>query len=371
MVKACPICGGSKIEWIKLNYTLLKHLGFVDFQSHGTMGRCLTCQLLISGMTTSQEKKQLKMGGSLDYAEAPITNQTFLLDNGQRVTRFFLQAELLKRFLKNSKDTRVLDIGCFHGEFLLELHDRFPKAKFHGFDTNKHLKNHFPAKKNFTLHLSGLSEVKGEFDLICLSMSMIYIKTIDGLFKNIRRLLKKDGRVFIQLVDLDKNPYSILLGDQYYHFTPTILRNVLGQRGFELDLVHDAHFPRDIIGIARLSRSKESQPVKEDVSVHRTVEFLDKAKKKLLTISKEADLCVLGTTTIAAFVDIVLGQRIQFFVDENISGFEGDTRFRGKRVISPVSLNKSVHLILPYGLANESIRKRFERDYHLTNFELT
>ena len=81
-------------------------------------------------------------------------------------------------------------------------------------------------------------------------------------------------------------------------------------------------------------------------------------------------MCVLGTTTIAAFVDSVLGDRIQFFVDENINNEDGGARFRGKRVVSPVSLDKSAHIILPYGVANQGIKKRFCRDYHLNSFEL-
>ena len=100
MVKACPVCHGSKIELIKLRYTLFRHSGFVDFKKNGTIGRCVDCQLLTNIMTASQEKEKVNISKSLAYAEAPITNQTFLFNKGKRVTRFFLQAELLRGFLK-------------------------------------------------------------------------------------------------------------------------------------------------------------------------------------------------------------------------------------------------------------------------------
>ena len=279
--KTCPVCLGTEIELIKLRHTLFRHSGFVDFQKEGTIGRCTGCQLLINIMTASQEKEQVDISESVDYAKAPITNQTFLLENGKRVTRFSLQAELLKGFLINKEDTKVLDIGCFHGELLLELFNRFPKAEFHGFDVNKHLKDNFPSKKNFTFHLSDLSNIEGEFDLICMSMSMIYIKDILGLLRNIRRLLKKEGKLFIQLVDINKNPYSILLGDQYYHFTPSILRNILNKTGFDLVLQDNEYFPRDIVGVAGLAQQHKECQIQEDRSIYEAIKYLDQVMDQL------------------------------------------------------------------------------------------
>ena len=366
----CPVCHRSKIELIKLQYTLFRHSGFVDFRKNGTIGRCVDCQLLMNIMTASQEKEKVDISESLAYAKAPITNQTFLCGNGKRVTRFFLQAELLKGFLKNTEDARVLDIGCFHGELLLELWNHFPKAEFHGYDVNKHLEKSFPSKKNFIFHPSDLSKIEGKFDLICMSMSMIYIKDIQGLLSNIRRLLKNGGKLFVQLADVTKNPYSILLGDQYYYFTPTILRNVLNKAGFGLVLQHNEHFPRDIVGIANLAQQNKVYKIEEDESIFEAIKYLDKVKDRLRLISRSSKWCVLGTTTVAAFIDSLLGNQIEFFVDENIYSKEGGMRFRGKKVISPTALEKTARIILPYGFANQGIKKRFCREYHLNHFEL-
>ena len=369
MSKICLFCQGLKIELIKLPYTLFRHLGFVDDKKNGTIGRCENCQLLMNIMSIAQEKKQAKIHGSLAYAQASITNQTFLLSNRQRGTRFFLQAELLKGFLKNKEDARVLDIGCFQGELLLELYHRFPKAEFHGFDVNKYLKNRFPSKNNFVFHLTDLSKIKGEFDLICMSQSMIYIKDIQGLLAHIQRLLKKGGKLFIQLPDVTNNPCSILLADQYYYFTPSILRNVLYKAGFDMVLLPNEYFPRDIVAIAQWVSSHKVWLIKEDASIHRIIKYLNQVKQRLGSIS-QSKVCVLGTTTTAAFVDSILGKRIQFFVDENVNDKNDGVRFRGKRVIAPAVLDASAHLILPYGSANGRIKKRFARDYHLKSFEL-
>ena len=63
----------------------------------------------------------------------------------------------------------------------------------------------------------------------------------------------------------------------------------------------------------------------------------------------------------AAFVDEIIGERIEFFVDE-----EPKTKkiFRGKKVIHPKDLNESNHTILPYGKSGIKIQERFQSMYN-------
>ena len=75
----------------------------------------------------------------------------------------------------------------------------------------------------------------------------------------------------------------------------------------------------------------------------------------------DQNLAVLGTTVNAAFVDEMIGQRIQSFVDENLSKI-GKT-FREKNVVHPKNLNDISHTILPYGESGIKIRERFEKLY--------
>lgn len=369
MARQCPICEESKIERIPINFTLFTHFGFTDFGRDGMIGRCTNCQLLINMMPISRERKLSTICNSPDYARGGITGQTyFVKDYDRRVTRAFLQAEILERYLENSERTRVLDVGCFGGELLLELSRRFPKAEFHGFDTNKHLKAVFPSKKNFYFWLSELERIEGKFDLICMSCSMMYIKDLNGLLKNLRRLIKAEGSLFIQINDVASNPYSILLGDQYFYFTPHILKNILKKAGFNFTLLKNDWFPRDMVGIAKLADDKQSCGFKEDLNVYRSVSHLNRIKRKLQFLANGSPLCVLGTTTTAAFVDGVLGKKIQCFVDENTNC--AAVNFRGKKVVHPRLLDESYCLILPYGPANRSIKQRFHEVYHLKEFQL-
>ncbi len=370
MARQCPICEESRIERIPINFTLFTHLGFADFGKDGAIGRCTNCQLLINMMPGLRGKKLSTICNSPVYARGGITGQTyFVKDYDKRVTRAFLQAEILEKYLKNSERTRVLDVGCFWGELLLELSKRFPKAEFHGFDTNKHLKAVFPSKKSFYFWVSELEHIEGKFDLICMSFSMMYIKNLSGLLKNLRRLIKPEGSLFIQINDVASNPFSILLSDQYFYFTPYILENILNKTGFNFTLLKNDWFPRDILGIAKLADDKHLCRFKEDLNVYRSVGRLNRIKEKLQFLADGGSpLCVLGTTTAAAFVDSILGKKMHCFVDENTNC--ATVNFRGKKVIHPRLLGGSYCLMLPYGPANRSIEQRFREVYHLKEFQL-
>ena len=270
--------------------------------------------------------------------------------------------------MPNTITTKILDIGCFDGKLLRELSERVPEAQFHGFDVNEHLKSFFPEQKNFTFWSSELENIKEEFDLISLSCSMMYIKDVKGLFLHIHRLLKPEGKLFIQMPDMVMNPYSVLLGDQYFYFTSCVLKNILSQNGFDCTFIENDWFPRDMMVISNLADQRSTSSFEEDLSIYKIIKHLRGQKERLETISEKSDLSVLGTTVTAAFVDSILGDKNLFFVDENVNRM--NKLFRGKKVVYPKSMDTSVKLILSYGSSNKSIRKRFSNEFNLNNFEV-
>ena len=76
---------------------------------------------------------------------------------------------------------------------------------------------------------------------------------------------------------------------------------------------------------------------------------------------KEENYAVLGTTVNAAFVDEIIGEKIDFFIDENDG--KGKRIFRKKRVVNPRELDAKTKIILPYGESGIKIKERFENNY--------
>lgn len=357
----CPICSCSNTESIDIKHAFLRHTDFATVRQSGHIGRCTSCQSLFSAVNEDTVVDIDNLFRSRAYSLSEQTSHTLIAKQYEEpVTRSFLQAELLCKLLNNEKPS-ILDIGCFDGALLAEFDRRLKSADLHGFDVNDHLGLVFPRRDNFHFWSSDLEYVQGEFDMICMSHTIMYVRDIPRLMKEIKRLIKPDGLLFVQTPDISKNPCYILMGDQYHYYTINILKNVSQHFGFEFSSLDTEWFPREIVGIAKPTSHNAHVGYIEDLQIYQCVEYLDRTATRLNEISSSSRIGVLGTTGSAAFVDSVLGERVAFFADENCNRV--GSKFRNKEVLHPRSLNDSDLLIIPYGELGQRIKERLEKGY--------
>ncbi len=365
----CSFCQSCESELINIEMTTFTHLDFSDYGESEQILRCLNCQSLRNFQALNKIYQIESLYQQSEYVLSNQTSQTFNVpDEPKPVTRSFLQAKILQSYLKKNAQPHVLDIGCFDGQLLLELSSYFPQGQFRGFDVNEKLQGLFPSKSNFHLWISDLKQIEGQFDMICLSHSILYIEDLPNLLQLISELLRPNGLLFIQAPNIILNPYQLLLSDQYHYFSPTSLKNVLQRFGFESDFINYEYFPRDLLVFAKPNPAIVSQSFKKDTSVYQSIQILKENRDKLNELPYNYDLCVLGTTSTAAFADSVLKQKNRFFVDENKDS--ANRTFRGKSIVHPDSVDKSVYLVLPFSHSNIRIRSRFIKQYKLENFIL-
>ena len=67
----------------------------------------------------------------------------------------------------------------------------------------------------------------------------------------------------------------------------------------------------------------------------------------------------MGTTINGAFVEEILSDKVDHFVDENII----KRNFRGKKVLNPQKLNDNHQILLPYSKSNKGILNKFKSNY--------
>ena len=357
MIKTCPICANECSD-LHVKHPFFRHMDYSTVSKDANLIKCIECQTISN---PDAVKTELSTFETKQYAGSHQTEHTTHVDEYlEPVTRSFLQAKILtEKFIKNKK-LRILDIGCFDGCLLVELNNNLNNADLWGYDINPHLKEFFPQKDNFHFISTGLENLEDSFDLITLSVCIYYIPDLRDLMVSIGRLLKNNGILFIQIPDIRSNPYNLLMGDQSFIFTETSLKNVLTKFGYRADVITNDYFPRDLLIVAQKDKKTGDNYV-EDYVFEKNIKTLDRVKEKLGKITHDS-LSVLGTTMSAAFVDEVIGERIQFFVDENLSKIGGT--FRGKKIVHPKNLNDTNHTILPFGRTGIMIQERFEKLYN-------
>ena len=358
--KICKGCGSEMVKKMAVNHPFFRHLDFTTISKSGCLYKCSECQIVSNPDVSANEAPTFE---TESYAASRQTEHTIKVDEySQPVTRSFLQAKILADNIIQHDQPKILDIGCFDGQLLFELDILLPEPQLYGFDINFHLEAVFPKKNNFRFISSNLEEIDTHFDLITLSHSILYICDFSKLMFTISKLLKDDGSMFIQIPDISLNPFYTLMGDQCFIFTKNSLRNVLQRYGFSTSKINSGYFSRELLFVAKkkVHEMNIAEAYLLDDTVEHTIETLESKRKKLLNMS-DSGLLVLGTTVNASYVDEILQERIECFLDENPR--KTGTTFRGKKVLHPSQLTHNQHTILPYGESGRMIEKRFRELY--------
>lgn len=356
----CPLCSSKDLQVAILPYPLFRHVDFTVFHpGPNKIGNCRVCRLVFRIISDADQKNIDAIYTSESYLRHEEPHTLVIDGNDEPVPLPAVQAGILQPFLDGT-DISLLDIGCFDGRLLVEIEQVCHASYLCGFDVGD--RPQFPRRQNFRFISGEMDVIRGTFDWILMSHSIQYIRNIRQLFARISELLKPAGRLFIQVPDFSLKPASLLLGDLYYHYTPAILGNILRRMGFiNMQILETDYFPRDILAIASFVKSKDESTDLPDGHLNDCLSRLADMSGQLSRLESEDRTGVLGTTIDAAFADYCLGNRVAFFVDENPK--KVGTTFHGKPVLHPESIQNGDLVVIPMGIAGDSIRSRFANRY--------
>ncbi|MEK6951832.1 MAG: class I SAM-dependent methyltransferase [Nanoarchaeota archaeon] len=151
----------------------------------------------------------------------------------------FIEIPNMIKFVGNIKDKRILDLGCGFGDHAKKYIENGAKEVI-GLDISKELikmtKNRNIERTSFKVcDLNNkLPFPKDSFDIITSSLTISYIKNLDGLFREVSRVLKNNG-LFIFSTG---NPV----------FDSAIKRKVEGKYEYILGVKKISEFKREIYG---------------------------------------------------------------------------------------------------------------------------
>jgi len=322
------------------------------------IGRCHECKTVFRIVDGEEQIAIDAIYTSEPYSKHEEPHMIVVDGYDKPVTMPFMQAKLISPFL-GVKQSSILDIGCFDGLLLSEIEKICNVHDLCGFDVIE--RPRFPVGSKYRFVKNDLDSINGQFDMILMSQSIQYIRDVHRLFQDIRRLLKPNGQLFIQVPDFSLKPCSLLLGDLYYHYNRIILKNMLNYMGFGTIFLDNPYFPRDILTVASFDENERVCSFLEDFSLDQCLSRIDEITERLDKLEIDKTFGVLGTTIEGAFVSYHLKDRISFFVDENPKKI--GTEFQGKKIIHPESVLDKDVVIIPMGKSGEGIQERLSKKY--------
>lgn len=266
---------------------------------------------------------------------------------------------------------RVLDVGCGNGASLISMSSTMPDWSFSGYELGDSTKARLARIPRFEkLHTGHLHDISEHFDLVTMIHSLEHFPSPASVLKDLLQIVG-NGQLFIEVCNVEENPFDILIADHLIHFSPSSLKNLLLLSGFKIKTLATNWISKEISLLAysqnhyfddltNLNAAKDDSDLIYQ-KINGYVRWLNQLRQLATDIATERySFGLFGTSIAATWLASQLIEKIDFFVDEDINRIGRD--HLGRPVISLVDIPKDAKVLI--ALAPNTALSVYER---LTN----
>lgn len=276
------------------------------------------------------------------------------------------RCEVLVRRLRQSGllplSGMLLDVGAGGGAMLAAFSTACEGWKLFGLDLDDRKERQLRAiprfERLFTVPPERLSE---EFDLVTLVHSLEHFPDPLATLRGLRRKTASGGRLFIQVNNLERTPFDLVVSDHLCHFTPRSLCRLVARAEFRVDAARTDWIKKEISLLASADgETSEPDPVdpREAIAkVEADVAWLIGVLAHAREAAGDPRFGIFGTSVAATWLAGGLGDAVKFFVDEDPKR-EGRSHL-GRPILKPAEIPPGavVYLAFVQEVAEE-IRRR-------------
>lgn len=356
----CNFCKSDNIKKININYKLVTS----DIQKISKKPKlifCLSCNLLQKEINKKYiygiEKIYKNYDGFKKYGQLDQTKFVGNISDSRCNIIYkstFKNNELLKK-------RNILDFGCSNGAMIKPFLDNKNNFSIYGTDVKDHINKKFkkdPKFKKF-LPLKNIYKSKIKFDYIFLIHVFEHLIDIDTFLKNIPKILKKNGKIIIQIPNYHNNPFDLLIYDHTYHYNKISLGNIFNFYSYNYKILDNLIIGEYFVTLESLIMKKKSKIQKGNIkSTNVRLNWLHKTFKKLKRIES---FSIVGSSVTSLIVVSNFYNNIKNIYDED-NNRHG--KLFGSKRIKSMSVYKNENLFFPfYGLKLKNIKAKFLKKY--------
>lgn len=244
--KNCPVCENK--DFVQLNNNDRYEMGLI------TVG-CNHCGLIQTNPRPS--KTGIEFFYSQEYRKfyQGVSNPSEeYIQQNNKYERMTYLVSFLNKVVNITENTVILDIGCSEGAFFGALRKSGFSGKLYGVELNKAFAEYAATRNNAEVY-STINDLNVSFDLIVVNHVFEHLLEPQIFLHDIKRLLKDDGVLFIDVPDVER--YSSI-GDLHlghlFHYSTRTLNNFLSKNEYRVELCepHDPpHHPKSVRLLAK------------------------------------------------------------------------------------------------------------------------
>jgi len=252
-----------------------------------------------------------------------------------------------------SQTGRILDVGCGNGSALRSFAARHPRWSLFGCEFDEKSLASLRQIPGFAeLYTGRLADIGGRFDLLTLIHSLEHLIQPVAALKDLQPRLEPEGHIFVEVVDCAQSPYDILIADHLLHFTLDTLGLAGRLGGYDTVVLTNGVLHKELTWIGR--RSSTSTP--ETAAPPAPSQALALARAHVGWLQRQAAafqglarqhgrVGIFGTSISATWLHSILGERVEFFVDEDPG--RAHRTHMGRPILPPAEVAEGAQVLVP------------------------
>jgi len=276
------------------------------------------------------------------YHQSSANDQAvFDAETGRPRGRCEVLAQRLRESGALAESGTLLDVGAGSGAMLAAFSGACAGWRLFGLDLDDRKAQALSAIPRFEkLFTVAPEQVAQQFDFVTLIHSLEHFVDPVSMLRSLRQRLAPGGRLFIQVNNLDRVPFDLVVADHLCHFTPRSLPLLLARAGFGVEALHLDWIGKEISLLAgrnaRSAAATRENPHDAIARVESEVTWLNHLIDDARSLAPGARFGVFGTSVAATWLAAGLGEAVEFFVDEDPAR-QGRTHL-GRPILTPCEI---------------------------------
>ena len=320
----CRVCGATGLRRLAGFSGLERVTSDVrPWCAGGELAVCPSCQAIQKPITDTwrREAAEIYSGYVLYYQADDDDHPVIDPQTGEVEGR---SSRLIKRLMAEidlPTRGRMLDIGCGRGGLIRAFAALMPDWSAEGQDPNP-LQSSVQTDDGRALPVHGgaIADVPGTFDVVVMNQVLEHVADPAHFWAEVRAKLVPGGSIVVQVPNIARNPFDLVVADHCVHFAPHSLVTALSRFGLNVMKLGDGWLNKEITAVATPAIDAViSSP--HDVSSGRDVANWTSATLDWLHATAamgraKPNFGIFGTSIAALWLDIETGRTASFFCDE-------------------------------------------------------
>jgi 2-polyprenyl-3-methyl-5-hydroxy-6-metoxy-1,4-benzoquinol methylase len=256
----------------------------------------------------------------------------------------------------------LLDVGAGSGAMLAAFSATCDGWKLYGLDLDNRKESALKAIPRFEqLFTVPPAMLPRHFDLVTLVHALEHFPDPVTMLRALSEKIAAGGRLFVEVVNVERTPFDLVVADHLCHFTPHSLARMVTRAGLGVETVSADWINKEISLLAvaspRSSLAANDDPQEATARIERDVAWLRNLLEHAREAARSGQFGIFGTSVAATWLAGGLGDAAQFFVDEDPAR-EGRMHL-SRPILKPDQLPRGAKVYLAFARdVSDAIRRR-------------